>query len=177
MGISKAMSIGERVKKRRLERGFSQTVLAKVCGCTQQTIAVLEKGGIQSPGFLEELAKVLEVSPEWLKTGEDPTISEAFQGKIYQRQVFNMGLRIRDTREALGISKKEICTKLGVDIETWEKWENGEIEPVTRAMIQWGKWNGVTLDWIYRGIGYGLPYSLIEKLADLDLRRRGIKKS
>ncbi|KAF0138383.1 MAG: SOS-response transcriptional repressor [Rhodospirillaceae bacterium] len=171
------MSIGERVKKLRLERGFSQNVLAEACGCTQSNIANLENGRTGLPRYIRELAKVLEVSPEWLQTGEGETLSESFLGEVRKYQQINIGIRLRDTREALGLSKDAICRKLGVDIETWKEWEAGTSKPDVDAIIQWGKFDGVTLDWIYRGIGHSLPYSVVEMLTDLDLRRRGIKKS
>jgi len=171
------MSISERVRKLRLKYGFSQNVLARACDCTQSHITALENGEVKSPYYLRDLAKIFEVSPEWLQTGEGEILSESFLPEVREYRQINMGTRLRETREALDLSQEDISRKLNIDIETWKEWETGKAIPDVHAMVDWGKYDKVTLDWIYRGIGHSLPYSLIEKLTDLELRRRGIKKS
>lgn len=63
------MSIGERVKQKRLELGFSQEELAVKSGTTQQSIVNVETGKTKSPRNLLDLARALNVSPEYLKDG------------------------------------------------------------------------------------------------------------
>jgi SOS-response transcriptional repressor LexA len=64
------MNIGERVKMKRLEMGMSQEELAAKSGTTQQSIVNVETGKTKSPRNILELAKALNVSPEYLKDGD-----------------------------------------------------------------------------------------------------------
>lgn len=63
------MNIGERVKAKRLEMGLSQEELAVRSKTTQQSIVNVETGKTKSPRNLLDLAKALNVSPEYLKDG------------------------------------------------------------------------------------------------------------
>jgi len=63
------MNIGERVKAKRLEMGLSQEELAVRSNTTQQSIVNVETGKTKSPRNLLDLAKALNVSPEYLKDG------------------------------------------------------------------------------------------------------------
>lgn len=65
------MNIGERVKAKRLEMGLSQEELAVRSKTTQQSIVNVETGKTKSPRNLLDLAKALNVSPEYLKDGGD----------------------------------------------------------------------------------------------------------
>lgn len=65
------MSIGERVKLKRLELGLSQEDLAVRSGTTQQSIVNVEIGKTKSPRNILDLARALNVSPEYLKDGGD----------------------------------------------------------------------------------------------------------
>lgn len=65
------MDIGERVKTKRLAMGWSQEELAAKSNTTQQSINNVEIGRTKSPRNLLELAKALNVSPEYLKDGTD----------------------------------------------------------------------------------------------------------
>lgn len=70
------MTIGDRVKSRRLELGLSQEELAVKSNTTQQSIFNVETGKTKSPRNLLELAKALSVSPEYLKHGGDKPVSQ-----------------------------------------------------------------------------------------------------
>lgn len=63
------MNIGDRVKAKRLEMGLSQDELATRSKTTQQSIVNVETGKTKSPRNLLDLAKALNVSPEYLKDG------------------------------------------------------------------------------------------------------------
>ncbi|THD42795.1 LexA family transcriptional regulator [Enterobacteriaceae bacterium ML5] len=63
------MNIGDRVKAKRLEMGLSQDELATRSKTTQQSIVNVEIGKTKSPRNLLDLAKALNVSPEYLKDG------------------------------------------------------------------------------------------------------------
>ena len=64
--------MGERIGILRQERGMTQSVLAERLGITPQAISKWERG-LSFPDLsrLEELAKILEVSVDYLLTGKD----------------------------------------------------------------------------------------------------------
>lgn len=72
-------NLAERVAKRREELGLSQQTLAKTIKVTQQSINKIESGQTRSPRNIEELAKALNVSPQWLMFGDnnEPEIKDS----------------------------------------------------------------------------------------------------
>lgn len=66
--------MGERVRQRRAELGLTQAQLAEKVGVSQVAIKKIEQGG--GSKFRLELAKALDVSMEWLSTGDGPKIAK-----------------------------------------------------------------------------------------------------
>ena len=65
-------SIGYRVRKLRLEHGFSQLDLAEKAGAvSHQNIQSVEKNKVKIPLFIDGLAKALGASIDYLITGEE----------------------------------------------------------------------------------------------------------
>jgi phage repressor protein C with HTH and peptisase S24 domain len=62
-------TLAERVAKRREELGWSQSILAKKIRVSQQAINKIETGQTRNPRNLEELAKALGVTQQWLLFG------------------------------------------------------------------------------------------------------------
>ena len=62
------MTIGDRIRKRRLELKWSQRELAKRTDTRQATIADLERGAQKetSTALIRRLARVLGVTSDWL---------------------------------------------------------------------------------------------------------------
>lgn len=63
------MALGKRVKEARDAAKLSQAQLAEKVGISQTAIHLLEQRDSESSKFLVELARALNVSPEWLKDG------------------------------------------------------------------------------------------------------------
>lgn len=63
------MTIGERVKNKRIELNISQSSLAELVGMKQQSISDLEAGNIEKLRNIVEIAKALNCSVEWLYYG------------------------------------------------------------------------------------------------------------
>ena len=64
--------MGERIGILRQEKGMTQSVLAEKMGITPQAISKWERGmSFPDLSRLEELAKMLEVSVDYLLTGKD----------------------------------------------------------------------------------------------------------
>ena len=60
-------SLGERLKERRKQLGFTQGHLAMLVGVSQNAIQKIEAGGNTS--HVIALAKALGVTPDWLQYG------------------------------------------------------------------------------------------------------------
>jgi transcriptional regulator with XRE-family HTH domain len=75
------MSIHQRIKQKRLERGFqSQEALAKAVGVVWQTVQQWENedGTAPNRNRIKKVAEVLGTTPEWLMTGAgDDSVPEA----------------------------------------------------------------------------------------------------
>lgn len=67
-----ALKIGERIKAKRKEKGWSQKELGEKAGHTQQICASYERGHSEHPRFLDDFAAALGCTSEELKTGEFP---------------------------------------------------------------------------------------------------------
>lgn len=63
------MTLGDRVKWARIQRGLSQTELAGRAGVSQGTIGNIESGARKKPRELLSLARALNASAAWLETG------------------------------------------------------------------------------------------------------------
>src|SRR5687767_11390412 len=67
--MKKAGQYGDRVKQARLKKGFTQRYLAEQIGTMQQTIQRIEANLVKMSTFTVPIAKVLDVSAEWLQYG------------------------------------------------------------------------------------------------------------
>ncbi|KAF0146674.1 MAG: XRE family transcriptional regulator [Rhodospirillaceae bacterium] len=173
--MSSQKHIGDRVREMRLKRGWSQAVLADMCGVSQQSINTLEQRETDNPRSLLKLAEVLDVTPEWLSSGTEGITPDNFIAARQKREIMDTAIRLRDTREALGLSVTDICRQTGADPEKWSAWERGEAMPEIAVVMLMYRWYRITLDWIYLGVGHGLPSRILENLTDVDYRRRGLR--
>jgi len=64
-------SLGFRIFKKRLERGWSQPDLANMAGVTYQNIQFAEDNKVKMPRYIRELAESLGTSIEYLINGEE----------------------------------------------------------------------------------------------------------
>lgn len=79
------MEIGARIRKARLAAGLSQVRLANLLGVTRSACSQweLENGGTAPRGErLAEIAKLLDVSYEWLATGNT---GDSGEGEVQQK--------------------------------------------------------------------------------------------
>ena len=71
MSSNTPASLGARIRAAREAAGLSQGELAaRIPGVKQQSIDQVERGLVQRPRFLPELAEVLNTTTTWLLTGE-----------------------------------------------------------------------------------------------------------
>ena len=64
------MTLAVRLKKARLSKKITQEELAETVGIKQQAVQRIEAGKVKSTSYVVQLAKALEVTPEWLALGE-----------------------------------------------------------------------------------------------------------
>lgn len=64
-------SLGERLKYARQRKGLTQAGLAAQSGASQQSVNMAEQGKARRPRSLHEMARILDVSVDWLLTGRE----------------------------------------------------------------------------------------------------------
>ena len=64
------MNLGDRIRQARKVAGMTQTQLADASGMSQQMISKLESGGSPATSNIVAIAMALNVSAEWLDSGE-----------------------------------------------------------------------------------------------------------
>jgi transcriptional regulator with XRE-family HTH domain len=64
-------SLGQRMRARRQQKGWTQEQLARQAGTNQAVIQKIENGKSLRPRKINEIAEVLGVNPAWLMFGED----------------------------------------------------------------------------------------------------------
>ncbi|RKX28431.1 MAG: hypothetical protein DRP71_17400 [Verrucomicrobia bacterium] len=103
-------TLGEHIRKRRMDLGLTQAQVARLIGVTLMTVYGWERGRFTPatrhlPGVLRFL-------------GEDP-----------RAQVQGFAARLRAAREGLGLSQKGLGMRLGVHPSTVWHWEHGRTQP------------------------------------------------
>lgn len=65
------MTLAVRLKQARLKKKLTQEELAETVGIKQQAVQRIEAGKVKSTSYVVQLAKALDVTPEWLALGEN----------------------------------------------------------------------------------------------------------
>ena len=112
------MTLGDHLRRRRMDLGLRQWDVAKRIGVDTSTVTNWELGrtepeGQSIPGILDFL-------------GTDPRpLGEGFPE------------RLRRAREALGLTQRQLATRLGVDPSTVWSWERGRSARPPRNLARW----------------------------------------
>jgi transcriptional regulator with XRE-family HTH domain len=113
---TKLQTLGEHLRRRRLDLGLLQQGVAQIIGTTKDTVYNWE--GNRTNPSLKFIPKV-----------------RAFLGYIpFDSQPKTLGEKILVYRLLLGISRKKLAHTLGVDPTTLAKWEQGKSTPVARSL-------------------------------------------
>jgi len=103
-------TIGEAIRKRRLDLGLKQTEAAKLIGCNELTVVNWEKGHTAPRiNHLPGVVAFLGYNP--LPSGD------------------GIAARLVAFRKARGVKQNEFAQALEIDPSTLAKWERGEREP------------------------------------------------
>jgi len=111
----------------------------------------------------------------------------------------DLGSRIIEAREALGLSTAQLARRLGISTPTLAKWENGAADPRTNRLVTLAGMLGVSPTWLLSGLGDGpaaqtadaeiealqngviemrnLHRQMGERVADLEHRLDALRKS
>lgn len=102
------MTVGERIKQRRLELGYTQDELAQLCGYkSRSSINKIELERDMPLRKVEKIAAILDCTPAYLMGWEEADYSEdngAFLGTVLQNKAF---LNAMKKAWAMPESKKE----------------------------------------------------------------------
>jgi DNA-binding transcriptional regulator YiaG len=112
-------TLGEEIRKRRLDLNFRQIDVAKIIGYDEMTVVNWEKG---------------YASP---RINHRPKVVEFLRFNPLQK-CDTLARQIVSPRKVLGITQKKFARQLGVDPSTVAKWERGEREPadcITRMLV------------------------------------------
>lgn len=111
----KLETLGDHLRKRRLDLGLTQREVAGIIGVNETTIVNWEKNHTSPP--VKYLPKIVE-----------------FLGYIPFDGGRSLGERIANCRKLLGLNQKELANLLGVDPYTVSCWEKDERKPLKRHM-------------------------------------------
>lgn len=85
----------------------------------------------------------------------------------FGRSAQDIGKRIRQAREALGMTQEEFAAAVGTRQGTVGGWETGERPPGLKAGHRICDAYGLTLDYIFRGDRSAISQALLSKLMKL----------
>jgi len=121
-------TIGDQIRKRRLDLGIRQIDAAKIIGCNEMSVVNWEKG--HSNPRINHMAGVIQ-----------------FLGFNPIRNGNTVAHRLIDHRKALGMTQREFAGRIGVNQSTLARWERGEREPKGKH-AEAIKMNVSTFDWM-----------------------------
>ena len=88
-------NLAERLKQARMNRGLTQKSLADLIGVSQAAIQKIETGKAANTTRLVDLAKALNVRPEWLSSGNGPMENESSLKEPEPEPEYNVNLTYR----------------------------------------------------------------------------------
>jgi DNA-binding XRE family transcriptional regulator len=121
-----------------------------------------EKGGIPGVDIVEKLAAALNLLPCFLAYGIDAPVAEG-----YTPGSERVGDRLRQAREARGLSKNALGKSSGTTGQTVRNIETGQTLPSVATAEQLAKALGVSPCWLAYGQGEG-PQGVRASEADAD---------
>jgi transcriptional regulator with XRE-family HTH domain len=110
-------------------------------------------------------------------------VTRTNSGETMDKVLF--GERLRNAREATGMSEKRMANRIGVKTATVKKWENGELEPRANRVQMIASLLNVPLLWLLAG-GQQVPVStgdasdpqlLRQKIAEVNAKMNSLRAS
>jgi len=110
-------TIGDHIKKRRLDLKLTKRDVAKRFGVDDVTIYLWEKNRVRPS--LAQIPKIIEF------LGYDP----------FKKKTENLGEKILAFRRVQGLTQKKLAAQLGIDQATLARWERGMHKPSKKSLI------------------------------------------
>lgn len=102
-------TLGDHIKKARLDRGLSQDELARALGVSGSSVMNWERNATEvATRFLPKVTAFLGYDPREARSD-------------------HLGERIRTLRERQGLSQEGLAAKLGLNPSTVNAWERGQV--------------------------------------------------
>jgi transcriptional regulator with XRE-family HTH domain len=134
-------AVGERIAEARRAAGLTQAALAEHLGVPLGVVDGFELGRSDPSKHIEKIAEVIGRSPDWLRTGSDA----AGTG---DSMLLVLGERVRDARQAAGLSESELAQRLGLAEGDVAGFESGKkdastlLERIAQATGKPASWFG-----------------------------------
>lgn len=137
------MNVGDRIRERRIELGWSQRELADKMGYNHSTVGRIETGKVDIPqSRIIQFGEVLGVSVGYLMGSEGVSNSNTLT-KADSREVFSRNLRLFMAKT--NSSRKEVSESIGVSYFTFSDWCNGKKYPRIEKLEILAKYFGVSV--------------------------------
>jgi len=107
---------GDYIKVRRLDLKLNKAQLSLKLNVSDLTIYLWEKNRVEPS--LAQIPKIIEF------LGRDP----------FEKEIENLGDKIREYRRVHGLSQKKLAELLGVDQTTVAGWERGKHKPIRMSL-------------------------------------------
>jgi transcriptional regulator with XRE-family HTH domain len=119
-------TLGDAIRKRRLDLGLRQRDVAKQIGCNKTSVANWEKNR-NEPRIIHLAGVVAFLGYDPFARQSETCAPTAPNGESENGR--SCGERLLSHRKARGLTQKQFARKLGVDPCTLAKWEQGKREP------------------------------------------------
>ncbi len=126
---SRPVTLGDKLKLQRLEKGLSLAEVAKAAGISTGYLSEIERAdSLPAVDTLRDLAGALDVPISLLLADAGPAIGE----------------KVRSLREALGLTQREVATRAGVSAVLVGQIEKGKAQPSLRTVESLAKALGIS---------------------------------
>jgi len=115
------MSLGQRIKQLRKQRGLSQSQLARMTGVNQSLIARLEIDGAVGSAHVASIANILKVNALWLQTGSGkPDLNQVSKNKFEEE--INQLIKLLASTDERG--REKILTAAKDALDAHKAWQH-----------------------------------------------------
>lgn len=135
----------QRIREQREKRKLSQHEIASMLNIKENAYQHYEYGHVKPKAkVLTEMAELFEVSTDFLLGLSDN--DEIKRSKFEENIKESISTIIRAERKKLGITQKQMATRLGLGYTTYQQYENCKRIPVNESLIHMANYFHVEMD-------------------------------
>lgn len=153
-------NFGERLRIALKASGYTQYKITKELNLSKNAITNYVNGRVPKAEILYSIAKMLNVSMEWLLTGSESKVNnvevscnknliEPYQNSIPKIHIETLGHRISKLRTDHNLTQRALMDLL--EFDNLSKYEKDLREPKLEVLIKLSDYFNVTLDWLITG--------------------------